>query len=161
MTSETAKGPPKGPVGEGIGDPVAALERLSPRRLMNHVLRRPGYGQNAAVAYPSRPTHKVLAEFRGTATVRQTPDQRRRLLEYVAAEYQAGWSIRVLGELTGRSQTASRPPSTRPAWLAAAEVQSRPAPASLLSRRRWLVRGMGNSTPDGGASRVLRQRGAV
>lgn len=57
------------------------------------------------MAYPSRPTLQVLPEFVGTAGVRQTPEQRARLLGFVAEEYQAGRSIRQLAELTGRTQS--------------------------------------------------------
>ncbi len=61
------------------------------------------------MAYPSRPTLQVLPEFKGTASVRQTPEQRARLLAYVAEQYQAGGrSLRELAELTGRTQTAVR-----------------------------------------------------
>ena len=60
------------------------------------------------MAYPSRPTLQVLPEFVGTAGVRQTPEQRARLLGFVAEEYQAGRSIRQLAELTGRTQSAVR-----------------------------------------------------
>ena len=59
--------------------------------------------------YPSRPVLAVLPEFVGTAGTRsQTPEQRARLRDFVAAEYRRGRSLRELGELTGRSQTAVR-----------------------------------------------------
>ncbi|MFW5469504.1 helix-turn-helix domain-containing protein [Knoellia sp. CPCC 206435] len=58
--------------------------------------------------YPSRPTLNVLAEFVGTAGEHQTPQQRAALIRFVAMEYQAGRSLRELGELTGRTQTAIR-----------------------------------------------------
>lgn len=59
--------------------------------------------------YPSRPVLEVLPAFVGTAGTRsQTPEQRARLREFVAAEYQRGRSLRELGELTGRTQTAVR-----------------------------------------------------
>lgn len=60
------------------------------------------------MVYPGRPTLKVLPEFVGTATVRQSPEQRERLLAFVSREYQAGRSVREIGELTGRTQTAVR-----------------------------------------------------
>ena len=60
------------------------------------------------MAYPSRPVFEVLPQFRGTASVRQTAAQRRRLIEFVAAEYQHGRSLRELAEQTGRTQTAVR-----------------------------------------------------
>jgi hypothetical protein len=59
--------------------------------------------------YPSRPVLTVLREFAGTAKPRgQTSEQRARLREYVARQYQAGRSLRELGELTGRTQSAVR-----------------------------------------------------
>ena len=61
------------------------------------------------MAYPSRPVLTVLREFAGTAKPRgQTPAQRARLREFVASQYQAGRSLRELGELTGRTQSAVR-----------------------------------------------------
>lgn len=59
--------------------------------------------------YPSRTVYEVLPEFEGTAGTRShTPEQRQRLREYVAAEYEKGRSLRELAELTGRTQTAVR-----------------------------------------------------
>ena len=59
--------------------------------------------------YPSRKVLSVLPEFEGTATTRgQSPEQRQRLREFVAAEYARGRSLRELAELTGRTQTAVR-----------------------------------------------------
>lgn len=59
--------------------------------------------------YPSRRVHQVLPEFAGTATPRgQTNEQRAKLQAFVAREYLNGKSLRELGELTGRSQTAVR-----------------------------------------------------
>lgn len=60
------------------------------------------------MVYPGRPVREPLPQFVGTAGARQTPEQREELLEFVAAEYQAGRSLRELGELTARSQTAIR-----------------------------------------------------
>jgi len=60
------------------------------------------------MSYPSRPVFEVLPQFRGTASVRQTAAQRRQLIEFVAAEYQLGRSLRELAEQTGRNQTAVR-----------------------------------------------------
>lgn len=57
------------------------------------------------MVYPGRPVREPLPQFVGTAGARQTPEQREALLEFVAAEYQAGRSLRELGELTARSQT--------------------------------------------------------
>ena len=60
------------------------------------------------MAYPSRPTLRVLPQFAGTNGTRPTREQRRALVEYVAREYEAGRSLRELAELTGRTQTAVR-----------------------------------------------------
>ncbi len=60
------------------------------------------------MAYPSRPVLEVLPQFRGTASVHQSAVQRRRLIEFVAVEYQQGGSLRELAEQTGRTQTAVR-----------------------------------------------------
>lgn len=60
------------------------------------------------MSYPGRPTLEVLPEFVGTAGVKQTAEQRKRLRAFVAEEYQAGRSLRELGELTGRTQTVRR-----------------------------------------------------
>jgi predicted transcriptional regulator len=60
------------------------------------------------MSYPSRPVFEVLPQFRGTASVRQTAAHRRRQIEFVAAEYQRGRSLRELAEQTGRTQTAVR-----------------------------------------------------
>ena len=60
------------------------------------------------MSYPSRAVFEVPPPFRGTATVRQTAAQRRRLIEFVATEYQRGRSLRELAEQTGRTQTAVR-----------------------------------------------------
>jgi len=45
------------------------------------------------MAYPSRPTLKLLPQFRGTAGTRQTPQQRATLLAFVEAAYREGRSI--------------------------------------------------------------------
>lgn len=58
--------------------------------------------------YPGRKMHDVLPEFVSTNGTRPTPEQRARLLKYVATEYRAGRSLRELAELTGRTQTAVR-----------------------------------------------------
>ncbi len=50
----------------------------------------------------------MLEQFRDTASVRQTSAQRRQLIEFVAAAYQQGRSLRELAEFTGRTQTAVR-----------------------------------------------------
>lgn len=59
-------------------------------------------GSLLGMAYPSRPVRDVLPQFNGTATVRQTPQQRADLRTFVAEQYTAGCSLRVLAELTGR-----------------------------------------------------------
>ncbi|KRF45099.1 hypothetical protein ASH01_14345 [Terrabacter sp. Soil811] len=58
--------------------------------------------------YPGRPVLNVLPEFVGTASTRQTPEQRERLLTFCAGQYRAGRSIHELAELTGRTQSAVR-----------------------------------------------------
>lgn len=58
--------------------------------------------------YPGRPILQALPEFKGTATTRQTAQQRQRLLQFCATEYRAGRSIHELAELTDRSQGAIR-----------------------------------------------------
>lgn len=60
------------------------------------------------MVYPGRKLHDTLPEFRGTNGTRQTPEQRARLIAFVADGYQAGRSLRELAELTGRAQTAIR-----------------------------------------------------
>ncbi len=60
------------------------------------------------MANPSRPVRDVLPQFLGTASTRQTLQQRAALRAFVAQHYPAGYSLRVLAELTGRSQTAIR-----------------------------------------------------
>lgn len=49
-----------------------------------------------------------LPEFIGTATPRQSADQRARLLEFCVREYRAGRSIHEIAELTARTQSAVR-----------------------------------------------------
>lgn len=61
------------------------------------------------MAYPGRPSFPdPLPAFRGTATVRQTPEQREALVSFCAIEYQAGKSLREIAALTDRSQSAVR-----------------------------------------------------
>lgn len=60
------------------------------------------------VPYPGRPVLEVLPQFVGTASTRQTPEQRARLLAFCADQYLAGRSLRELAELTGRTQSAVR-----------------------------------------------------
>lgn len=58
--------------------------------------------------YPSRPVPDPLPQFRGTATNRQTREQRTTFLEYVEKGYLEGKSLRVLAAETDRTQTAIR-----------------------------------------------------
>lgn len=58
--------------------------------------------------YPSRPALDPLPEFKGTASTRQTAEQRSRLLTFVRAKYAEGRSLRELAELTDRTQSAIR-----------------------------------------------------
>jgi hypothetical protein len=58
--------------------------------------------------YPSRPVPDPLPQFRGTATNRQTLEQRKTFLQYVAKGYLEGKSLRVLAAETDRTQTAIR-----------------------------------------------------
>lgn len=58
--------------------------------------------------YPGRPVLEPLPQFRGTATIRQTPQQRARLTAFVVEAYSAGRSLRECAELTDRSQSAIR-----------------------------------------------------
>lgn len=58
--------------------------------------------------YPARRVLDPLPEFKGTASTRQTPDQRQRLLVFVAARYEEGMSLREIAELTDRTQSAVR-----------------------------------------------------
>ena len=50
--------------------------------------------------YPSRPVLEPLEEFKGSATVRQSPEQRARLIAFAAEQYVAGRSLRQIAELT-------------------------------------------------------------
>lgn len=61
-----------------------------------------------SMPYPSRPVPDPLPQFRGTATNRQTPEQRKTFLEYVEKGYLEGKSLRVLAAETDRTQTAIR-----------------------------------------------------
>ena len=66
--------------------------------------------------YPSRPVLNPLPQFKGTATVRQTPAQRARLISFAAEQYAAGRSLRVLcirqGGAAIYSQTVPSPHSS-------------------------------------------------
>ncbi len=60
------------------------------------------------MSYPSRPVLEVLPQFRGDLKNGYNPFQVERFDTFVAAEYTAGRSLREIGELTGRTQTAVR-----------------------------------------------------
>ncbi|TFF12441.1 MULTISPECIES: helix-turn-helix domain-containing protein [Cellulosimicrobium] len=60
------------------------------------------------MVYPSRPVLEVLPQFRDDAKHRDIPVERNRLDRFVAEQYTAGRSLREIGELTGRTQTAVR-----------------------------------------------------
>lgn len=55
--------------------------------------------------YPARPVPDPLPQFGGTATVRQTQEQREALLSFVEKGYAGGKSLRELAALTDRTQT--------------------------------------------------------
>lgn len=83
------------------------------------------------MAYPGRPSiPDPLPQFRGTATPRQSVEQRAVLLEFCAAEYRAGRSLRELAALTDRSQSAVR------RALAQAGVQLRSSGAPRIRQPR-------------------------
>lgn len=66
-------------------------------------------GSRALSPYPNRPVLDVLPEFKNTNSPSiRGPQQRARLLAFVAQQYQEGRSLRELAELTGRSQAAVR-----------------------------------------------------
>lgn len=58
--------------------------------------------------YPSRPVLEVLPQFRGNVKHGSHVFQRDRFDRFMAEQYTAGRSLRQLGELTGRTQTAVR-----------------------------------------------------
>lgn len=58
--------------------------------------------------YPSRPTLRPDPRFTGSPTGHRCAKRRAQLVAFVAEQYQAGLSIRQVGELVGRSQTAVR-----------------------------------------------------
>lgn len=60
------------------------------------------------MAYPSRPMRDILPTFRGDLKNGYNPFQRDRFDRFVAEQYTAGRSLREIGELTGRTQTAVR-----------------------------------------------------
>jgi len=76
------------------------------------------------VPYPGKPVPEPLPQFRGTAGVRQSAEQRQALIEFVAHGYQEGLSLRDLAALSDRSQTAVR----RALAQAGVPLRSRGAP---------------------------------
>ena len=58
--------------------------------------------------YPARPVLEVLPQFRGDVKNGYNLFQRDRFDRFVADQYLAGRSLREIGELTGRNQTAVR-----------------------------------------------------
>jgi len=76
------------------------------------------------MSYPSRPVFEVPPQFRGTASVRQTATQRRRLIKFVAAEYQGGRSLRDWQSRPGGPKLRFGGLSTRQVWPGRAEERS-------------------------------------
>lgn len=68
----------------------------------------PGDNYGHLVSYPSRPVLEVLPQFRSDLKNRYSMFQRDRFDRFVAEQYAAGRSLRELGELMGRTQTAVR-----------------------------------------------------
>lgn len=60
------------------------------------------------MAYPARPVLQVLPQFRGDLKNGYNTFQLQRFDAFVAEHYTAGRSLREIGELTGRTQTAVR-----------------------------------------------------
>lgn len=58
--------------------------------------------------YPARPVLEMLPQFRGDLKNGYNLFQRDRFDRFVAEQYVAGRSLREVGELTGRTQTAVR-----------------------------------------------------
>ena len=74
-----------------------------------HLGSPPAIPKNDFISYPSRPVLDVLPQFRRAASVRHTTAvMTARLIQFVAAEYCRGRSLRELAEQTGRTQTAVR-----------------------------------------------------
>lgn len=60
------------------------------------------------MAYPARPVLDVLPQFKGDLKNGYNRFQLDRFDRFVAEQYQRGLSLRQIGELTGRTQTAVR-----------------------------------------------------
>lgn len=80
--------------------------------------------------YPMRKLLDPLPRFTASSGPRQTSAQRAELIEFVAAEYEAGRSLREIAELTARTQTAVR------RALDQAGVARRPSGAPRFQRPR-------------------------
>ncbi len=84
------------------------------------------------MSYPARPVLEVLPQFRGDVKNGYNLFQRDRFDRFVAEQYLAGRSLREIGELTGRNQTAVRASLDR----TNTPRRSRGAPAVGGKRRR-------------------------
>lgn len=60
------------------------------------------------MVYPSRPVLDVLPQFRDDAKHGSNVFQREGFDRFVAKQYRQGMSLRQIGELTGRTQSAVR-----------------------------------------------------
>ena len=110
----------------------------SDRTANGTVERSPSSRRGCLMVYAGRPTLGVLAEFRGSASTRQSPEQRRRLREFVAAVYQRGRSLRELAEMTVRTQTAVR--RSRDEACVERRASGAPRGALLSEDRLWCAR---------------------
>ncbi|PFG43760.1 hypothetical protein ATJ88_2467 [Isoptericola jiangsuensis] len=85
--------------------------------------------------YPGRPVLTVLPQFRHDEKTRYASEELRRLDQFVAAQYEQGLSLREIGELTGRTQTAVRRSLDRTGTPRRGRG-ARPAATSTRSRSR-------------------------
>ncbi|MFC8921690.1 hypothetical protein [Cellulosimicrobium sp. NPDC057127] len=86
------------------------------------------------MSYLSRPTREMLPQFRGDLKNGYNPFQLRRFDTFVAEQYAAGRSLREIGELTGRTQTAvRRQPGPHGDVAARTWCSARGRPAALMS----------------------------
>lgn len=103
----------------------------------------------------------TLPHFVGTNVTRPTPEQRRALVAFVVAQYQAGRSLREVAKLTGRTQTAVRRALDEagvarrlrgaypiPEWRRGGGAMVRPSPATPGSKARPSVAPPGSVTPS-------------
>lgn len=79
--------------------------------------------------YPPRPVRDVLPQFRGDLKNGYNQFQRDRFDQFVAEQYITGRSLREIGELTGRTQTAVR------ASLERTKTPRRPRGAPIVRNR--------------------------